>query len=438
MSLLFTLFLLFQPAEADSSLPVLELDQAIEIGLEQNYGIRIERESVAMAENNRKLGNAGFLPSVELTGSRTESIENSRFELSGNPPESRENRGATSTNSAAGVELTWTVFDGMRMFVSYERLGELEELSQVLLQSRVEETVQQIIQAYAHTVRIANQLNVFQELIDVTRERIGITETMRDLGSGSEYALLEARTDLNADKAQLMQEQNRLQEAKIQLIEWMGIDQDLQFSVSDELPVNEGLQYNTIRAHAFQENSQLHMIRIEQRISDLELQEVQRERWPELELQSGYQYNRTDGGGGFMRFNETDGFMIGLTARINLFDGFEMNRRIQNAKIEQKSRQLQLQEENLRLEFALLRAWESYQNSLNLVRLELNNLDNADERMEIALERFREGMISALEFREAQRVYLNAESRLIEARYRAKVAETELLRLGGSLTEIGI
>lgn len=438
MSLLLTLFILFQPAEADSSLPVLELDQAIEIGLEQNYGIRIERESVAMAENNRTLGNAGFLPSVELTGSRTESIENSRFELSGNPPESRENRGATSTHSAAGVELTWTVFDGMRMFVSYERLGELEELSQVFLQSRVEETVQQIIQAYAHTVRIANQLIVYQELIDVTRERIGIAETMRDLGSGSEYALLEARTDLNADEAQLMQEQNRLQEAKIQLIEWMGIDQDIQFSVSDELPVNKGLQYNTIRAHAFQENSQLRMIRIEQRISDLELQEVQRERWPELELQSGYQYNRTDGGGGFMRFNETDGFMIGLTARINLFDGFEMNRRVQNAKIEQKSRQLQLEEENLRLESALLRAWKSYQNSQNLVRLELSNLDNADERMEIALERFREGMISALEFREAQRVYLDAESRLIEARYRAKVAETELLRLGGSLTEVGI
>lgn len=108
------------------------------------------------------------------------------------------------------------------------------------------------------------------------------------------------------------------------------------------------------------------------------------------------------------------------------------------AKIEQKSRQLQLEEENLRLESALLRAWESYQNSLNLVRLELNNLDNADERMEIALERFREGMISALEFREAQRVYLDAESRLMEARYRAKVAETELLRLGGSLTEVGI
>jgi outer membrane protein TolC len=67
------------------------------------------------------------------------------------------------------------------------------------------------------------------------------------------------------------------------------------------------------------------------------------------------------------------------------------------------------------------------------VDLEKDNLSNAEQTLDIALERFRLGTISSLELREAQRSFLESENRLINAEFEAKVAETELLRLSGEL-----
>jgi outer membrane protein len=97
-----------------------------------------------------------------------------------------------------------------------------------------------------------------------------------------------------------------------------------------------------------------------------------------------------------------------------------------------------LEEELNRIHASFLRAFRTYQNSLELVDLEEDNLANAEETLDIALERFRQGIISAIEFREAQRAFLSAESRLIEAKYDAKIAETELLRLTGGLQHVAL
>ena len=46
----------------------LTLSQAIKIGLEKNFSIRLARNSYSIAKNNNTLGNAGMLPWVEANG----------------------------------------------------------------------------------------------------------------------------------------------------------------------------------------------------------------------------------------------------------------------------------------------------------------------------------------------------------------------------------
>jgi len=65
--------------------------------------------------------------------------------------------------------------------------------------------------------------------------------------------------------------------------------------------------------------------------------------------------------------------------------------------------------------------------------LKRKNLEIARENVEIAMERYRLGILTPLELREAQKAYIDAESRLISALYQAKVAETNLLKLTGQL-----
>ena len=429
--IIFTLLLLSTNVRAQEKLT---LEEAVQIGLENNYGLQISRNLQEEAENNRSLGNAGFLPMVDLTGSRTERLEDSEFRSADGT--GRTNEGARSTNTNASLNLNWTVFDGLTSFARYDRLGLLKEISDEQLRFDMEYTVSQIALSLFNVIRISEQMKVLENNIEVSLERIDIEETKVDLGSGSEYDLLQARSDLNADRAAFIRERNRLNEAKITLNELLSRDPRTDFDVTTEIDVNRFLPEEELFERLMEENAELAIARFENEVSQLEIREVQGERYPQISLTSGYSFNRSENDGGFFQFNETTGFSVGITARVNIFNGFNLNRRVQNAQIRKKNAELNLEAQKLRLESDFQAIFRTYQNSIELVDLEEDNLANAEETLDIALERFRLGSISSLEFREAQRTFLAAENRLINAKFEAKVAETELLQLTGELEQL--
>lgn len=428
--LLATFILLFVWAGSASAQAQLSLEEAINTGLENNYGIKVFENSLTVAKNNRSLGNAGFLPAVNLSGSRSESIEDSEFSAGG---QAQTFNGARSTTTSASLNLNWTLFDGLGMFRTYDLQGVLEEISSAELRLEVENLARQITLSYYDIVRIENQLRVLENTVDVSLERIQIEETKFDLGSGSEVELLQARSDLNADRSALLREGIVLNEAKIALNQLLARSPETDFGVAENIPIRRGLDESYLYEQTIAENTELDLSRMDQNAAALRVQQLRSERYPEIVLNSGYRYNRNEAGGGFFQFNETTGFNIGLTARINLFDGFNTNRRIENARINRKNKELRLEENRLMIRSRFRTLFRTYQNNLELVDLERDNLSNAEETLEIALERFRLGTISSLELREAQRSFLESENRLISARFEAKFAETELLRLSGEL-----
>jgi len=245
--------------------------------------------------------------------------------------------------------------------------------------------------------------------------------------------LLQARSDLNADRSALLREGIVLNQAKVALNQLLARSPETGFLVTETIPIRRTLDEGYLYERTIAENTELEIARMSKNAAALQVQQIRAERFPEIALNSGYSYNRNEAGGGFFQFNETTGFSVGLTARVNLFDGFNTNRRVENARINQKNTDLQLEESRLMIRSRFHTLFLTYQNNLALVDLEQDNLSNAEETLDIALERFRLGTISSLELREAQRSFLEAENRLINARFEAKFAETELLRLSGEL-----
>lgn len=94
---------------------------------------------------------------------------------------------------------------------------------------------------------------------------------------------------------------------------------------------------------------------------------------------------------------------------------------------------LQIQQTQNRLESFLVRLFNSYQNDFKLIDFERRNFDMAKRNMEIAIESFEVGMISPLQLREVQKNRISAGNRMIQAQYRAKVKEVELLLISGQL-----
>lgn len=431
---LITLLSLFIPSALIAQ-DTLSVEEALSIGMENNYSIQIADNESKIAENNLTLGNAGFLPSLTASGSRSYSIQDSKQEFAqgGIPNSTTENAKSNSTNASA--TLSWTIFDGLRMFTTYEKLKDLQALGEQQFRLTLENSVASIVSAYYNIIRQQKIYDVLQSTVEVSEQRIRIAETRKDLGSGSEYDLLQARADLNADKAAVIRQQVQLNNAKILLNEILARDIDTEFAVKQTIPVDKDLEYSELLHKAMQDNKQLAVARINQQVARLEIRELQAERFPELDLNAGYSYNRNESGAGFIELNQSDGFNYGLTARLNIFDGFNTGRQIENAKIRHKNREIALQEQELQVEATLSAEFKSYLNSLELVKLESENLIYAEQSLEIALERFKLGTINSIELREVQRTLISAESRLIQAQFEAKLAETELQRVSGKLSQ---
>ncbi len=78
-------------------------------------------------------------------------------------------------------------------------------------------------------------------------------------------------------------------------------------------------------------------------------------------------------------------------------------------------------------------AWRSYDNALQGLALEKENIKYAKENVMIQQARFRVGVANTLELREAENSYVTALTRLVDAAYTVKITETRLLEIENSL-----
>ncbi|MCH2448889.1 MAG: TolC family protein [Gracilimonas sp.] len=416
-----------------SAQSTLQLEEAIRIGLEKNFSIQIAENEVRISENNNSVGNAGFLPVLSADGSINQRIQDN-VTVYGNPNiTDRDDKNAKTTIYNYGLNATWTIFDGLSMFATLDRLSAQLDISEAEARYQVELVLADIISGYYEIAGQQKAAQVLENTVEISQERIRIAETKEELGSGSAYELLLARADFNTDRAALIRSNSSLNQLKVLLTSVLGEDRSVNFSVQPEIILADRLDFDELIEDAVSQNQELNIARLNEQVARSEIREIRGEWMPQVDVSGGYGYSRTEASVGFSEFSETDGFQYGITARINLFDGFNKNRRTENAQIALKNEELRREDLQLRVRAQISQIYAQYSDALSLIKLEEENLEINKGTVDIALERFELGTISSIELREAQQSLLNAENRLIEAQIVAKTAETELLRLSGRL-----
>jgi len=430
--LLFGTVLLFPGKAAAQEL--LTLEEAIRIGLQNNYAIQIAGRDEAIASNNVTLGNAGFLPTVEGRATRILNENNSRQEFSGRAPVERS--GATSTNLSSSVNLNWTIFDGMGMFVNYDRLQALEKAGKLFTRETIENALADITDAYFEVVRQEGKIQAIEDAIAISKARIELTEAQYKVGVSAKVEILRAQVDYNADRSELLNQQESLQNAKINLNQLLGRDPAINFNTQDSITVDRNLNFGTIDNGATAANPLLQRLSLNRELAQLDLKAVRASRFPVIGITSAYNFSRNEAEplNDFQaRFNRNHGYNYGLTLSLPIFNGFNLNRQAQNARIAIEASELEYRQAQNQIDAELARAYSRYTNRLQLLDLEESNMVLAEENAKIALERYRLGLLTSIELREAQRNQLVAENRLIDIRYEAKAAETELKRLSSTI-----
>jgi outer membrane protein TolC len=203
--------------------------------------------------------------------------------------------------------------------------------------------------------------------------------------------------------------------------------------VGDTIIVNENLDLSNLKGLTLERNTDLDIAKKNLNLSEINLRLARSGWFPTISLVGGYNYTNSESQAGFIKSNKNYSLNYGVSASLNLFDGLNTSRKIENAEIEIDNSKLTVDRVKTGIEANLLNTYKKYLNSLQLVQLEEENLTIARESVDIALERLKLGNITPLEFRETQQKLIDAKSRLVSAQFDAKSAETELLRLSGQL-----
>ena len=402
------------------------LDEAIMKALENNYSLKISRNDESIAGNN--VTPAPFLPTVTGTGRQTQT--DSYTESSSNG----EDKSRTNLYTA-GVSLNWRIFDGLGMFATYSRQQELLSMSSQRVKIDIENLVMRVCTEYYNIIVQQNRMESALTSLALSKSRYENAEEKYLLGVISGLELQQARIDLNADSSAVLLQQEAVKTAYILLTNLLNAGHDINFNISDTIMLAPQIDIEMLRERTLSFNNQLIMARQGEILSKYDLEVVRALRYPTINFSTGYNYTRSEFPWAATTYNLTNGFNWGFSMNWNIFSGLETNRRISNAKIEAESSRLAYLdiENEILSELDLL--YNTYQNNLILTNFETQSAEVARASLEIAMERYRLGNLSGLEFREYQNKYLSAINRRLTALFRAKISETGLRLLSGELTE---
>ncbi len=409
----------------------LGLDEAMALALRNNYSIRVARNDSVIAGREVTYGNAGMLPTLTVTGSWDKALLGARVRTVAGGEIDR--KSASASLIAAGLQANWTLFDGTRMFVQYDKLKSLATLSSLDLKTEMENTLSAITGAYCDLVRQKQMLGAFRQKLAVSDLRLSVARNKFRTGAGSEQEMLQAEVIRLADTTAVTRQWTALKKAGIRLNQLMAADLQQEYATEDTislllLPAPEQLIDLSLR-----NNGTYLQAGVTQQISRLEIKLLRSQQLPRLSVRASYGYNENETSAAFINYNRTFGPQAGLTATLPVFDGMNLHRRITRAELEMENQGLRLKELEQELIALILDGWYEHQNLLQMVALGRERIRVAEKNMSIASDAFSGGMASALQLREAQEDLFAAHANLLDALYYARVMETELLRLSGIL-----
>ncbi|MBC7653074.1 MAG: TolC family protein [Oligoflexus sp.] len=411
----------------------LTLQQAITISLDNNYSIKISKTQKEISTNDVSYGNAGILPAVTGNLNQSNNIQTSTVNLASG--DTRNANNAKSNSFSYGVGLNWKVFDGFTMFANYDRLKELEKLGELNAQLTVQTTIANVIDTYYNLISQNKQLESTKTGLEVSQLRFKDANSRYRLGRGSKLELLAAKVDLNTDTTQLLRQQDLIKNIKVQLNQLLARDLNTAFKIDEQIAIDKFLVYENLKPLVDIKSLDVQTANINQKIAEIYIKQIKGARYPTIALNSGYNFSKnTSPPTSFaLRFN-TRGFNYGLTASINVFNGFQQGRLEKNANLELQNANYDLERIKQNVNANLLTAYQNYQTNLKLLMLEESNIEVAKENLDITLEKYRLGSIVPLELREAQRNYIEANARYANTLYVTKISEVSIKEITGTLS----
>lgn len=406
-------------------------EDAVSYALNKNFDIVLAKNDADIAKINNNKATAGMFPKINISTGDVFNLSNVNQKFTTGQTVNKNWVPINSFN--AGLNMNWTIFDGMRMFATKDRLAALQSLGDIQLKNQIQNTVAQVLEAYYDISRQIQQIKALQETAKISEERVALSQKKLDVGYSDKTPLLQAKVDFSTQKINILQQQTILQQKKILLNNLMGRAANTDFSVVDTITVDVLPEWENIKDSSVANNYLVQSALKNIDIAKLQHKEINAQRMPSINFTSGYTFTQNNSKAGLQLFNRSYGPTFGLNAIIPIFNGGMVKKQLEASAVNIASQEVQLAQVKNNLDAQVLSAYQNFDYAKKVLQLNEETVQAARENVEITLERFRLNESNSLDIRTAQSSLEDALYNVILARYNAKIAEIELKKLSNKL-----
>lgn len=426
------LLLSFSLSIPTSAQEKLSLQQAIEKALQQNFDLKIAEQESHKAATNNTWGNAGMLPNINGNGFYNFSTVNVKNLFSNGTVQER--NGAISNNYGGGLSAGIRIFAAGRTYLIKKQLNQLQQYSEEQLKLQVQTIVAQVTQAYALLVLQRQKIMATDTALALAKLRMVLSQVQYESGLSAKVNYLQSRVDYNSRQSDSLQLITTTQEMFADINYLMGEDPYRTYLVEDSLPLNSHLQA-TQKELLSQHNLSISLAKRNWEVSKLNARATKAALLPTLDINTAYNFNRNESQAGFALFNQSLGFTSGATLSLPIFQGGNLRRVARIASLQAMQNEILVEKQQTEIARQYRKAWSAYEINKAAYWLEKQNIEFAKENLDIQKARFRVGIATNIETREAENSYVAALVRLYNAAYNFKVSETKVLELENGLVD---
>jgi len=438
---------------------LLSKQEAVVLALENNFGIKVARNEVEIAENNKSVLNSGFLPTLTGNAGANYQRDDSTFEFPGQflrdqdgnvivdpdtgapvPRPDTDLYKAEAQRYNASLNANYVLFDGLGRYYNYKRLREQYQLSELQARETIENTMLQLFSVYFEVARLSENENVLQQTLEISTQRIRRAEYAFEYGQNTKLNILNAQVDVTNDSINLLNTRQQLSNTKRDLNVILNQNLNEVFKVDTLVGFIPKLQLEEYIAQADLNNVALLQTERNLTINAYDIKVNQSGYLPNVGLNGSYGWNLNQNAPGAffpgVNVNNNRSFGLGASLTWNLFDGGGTTVRVKNSKIAYENQELLQKQVELEVARDIANALAIYENRLNVFRIQEQNVLTNQNNFERSREQAQLGRITSIEFRQAQINLLNAQTNKNLAKYDAKLAELQLLQLTGQLLNV--
>ena len=415
----------------------LSLENAIKIGLKQNFDIQINKRNLEISKLNNNPGKAGALPKINLSAKKEEAVSDQS-----NNPTSFIQEILKSESINATANLSWTLLNGYGIKASKEKLNQLEYLSNGNLTLTLENTTQAIILSYYNCILQKDRLNLLQNVVNLSKERLIYQRTKYEIGVSSKMEFLQFENTLLTDSSNLLTQKLNYNNSLKNLNLVLGVELDSEWNLTDEMSTKTQIfNLNDLQSETFRNNTNINNQCINNEIIRQDIILAKSAYYPIVSFNSGASYNESTydvGDSGYEGGNtgETLNYYANLSVNFRLYDGGNYKTLLQESEIRDLINDLNIEKKHREIKNQLSINYEKYNSNIIIYNLRKKAFDIAQINYQLANDKNNRGNINSFDLRDIEIAYLNSGISYLQSVYNLNESYLNLVKITGGILEV--